>query len=171
MSGADVGTGAKRPSVDVALDSPKEDLFQADIEEGLKDFWDAVQWMRKAFESNITIHVLDSPGDQGFWVVNGKPRRVAAVQVLLPSGLIATVLEFARPDDYPISTLIVADILDQGAVKTLLPSLLFREGGWNCFALDQKWGSDYHLLRHLPRPPQRLAVLLLNWVQVLCRVS
>ena len=168
VSGADVGTGAKRPPVDVALDIPQGDLLETEREDGLEDFLAATRWMRQAFESYVSINVLDSPGDQGFWAVDGKPRRVATVHMVLPSGLEATVLEFARPDEYPISTLIVADILDQDEVKTLLPSLLSREGGWNCSALDQKWGSHYHLLRHLPRPPQRWAALLTDWARIMC---
>lgn len=171
VSGADVGSGAKRPAVDVALDSPKEALPQADVEEGLNDFLAAIQWMKQSFEGYVSVDIFDRLGEQGFWVDDGKPRRVAVVHVVLPSGHKATVLEFARPDEYPISTLIVADIFAEVKIKTLLPSLLFREGGWNCSALDQKWGSDYHLLRHLSRPPQRWASLLLGWIRDLCNVS
>ncbi|SMC05326.1 hypothetical protein SAMN00768000_2161 [Sulfobacillus thermosulfidooxidans DSM 9293] len=167
VSGADVGSGAKRQSVDVTLESPQGELLQRDSDDGLNDFWPAIQWMKQDAQGYVAVHVFDSLGEQGFWTVDGKPRRVAMVRVVLPSGDEATILEFARPDKYPISTLIVANILDQDEIKTLLPSLLFREGGWNGSALDRQWGSHYHLLRHLSRPPRRWAALLTDWARIM----
>ncbi len=167
VSGADVGSGAKRAPVDVALDIPQGDLPQTGIEEGLNDFLAAIRWMRQMFDGLVIVKIMNTIGEQGFWVVDRTPRPVAIVRVVSPFGQEATVLEFARPDDYPISTLIVADILDQNEIKTLLPSLLFREGGWNGSALDRQWGSHYHLLRHLTRPPERWATLLTDWARTL----
>ena len=92
---------------------------------------------------------------------------MAIVRVVSPSGQEAILLEFARPDEYPISTLIVAGTLHPEEVNTLLPSLLSREGGWNRSALDHHWGSHYHLLRHLTRPPERWAALLTDWARTL----
>ncbi len=167
VSGADVGTGAKRPPVDVALDIPQGDLPQTGIEEGLNDFLAAIRSMRQTFDGLVIVKIINTLGEQGFWVVDGTPRPMAIVRVVSPSGQEATVLEFARPDEYPISTLIVADSLAREEVNTLLPSLVFREGGWNGTALDQQWGSHYHLLRHLTRPPERWAALLTDWARTL----
>lgn len=167
MSGADVGTGGKAPPVEVTLNCLNEDLSQTDIRGGLSDFLAAIQWMKQTFESNISINVLDSPGEQGFWMANGKLRQVAAVQVLLRSGLVATVLEFACSDDHAISTLIVGNSLSVDETRAILPSLLSHEGGWDRSALDCQWEARYHLLRHLPRSPQRWAGLLHHWVRIL----
>ena len=167
VSGADVGPGAKRPPTDMALDVPKREIPQADPGEGLEAFWAAIQWMRQTFDGLVIVKIKNTLGEQGFWVVEGKPRSVAIVRVVSPFGQEAILLEFARPDEYPISTLIVADSLDQEEVNTLLPSLVFREGGWNCSTLDHHWGSHYHLLRHLTRPPERWAALLTDWARIM----
>lgn len=132
---SDMGVGGQNPAAEFALRLPI-DIFVA-IDDGLDEFAEAIRSLHEThLNISVTWEVRELTKETQFTKVAGRIRKFALVK-LESSGLpTCWILEFGRPDNFSISTLLFSistqnvnlhheDILDKLLTQALLP-----QGGW-----------------------------------------
>jgi len=130
-----MGVGGQNPAAEFALRLPI-DIFVA-IDDGLDEFAEAIRSLHEThLNISVTWEVRELTKETQFTKVAGRIRKFALVK-LESSGLpTCWILEFGRPDNFSISTLLFSistqnvnlhheDILDKLLTQALLP-----QGGW-----------------------------------------
>jgi hypothetical protein len=143
---ADAGVGGQNPPAEFALRSPM-DIFIA-TDDGLDEFAEAIRFLdERHWDISVTWEVREFAKETPFAKIVDRVRKFALVK-LETSGLRSCwILEFGRPDNFSISTLIFSlstqnvnaqheDILDTVLTQALLP-----QGGWQRSVFEKLKGE------------------------------
>lgn len=112
---------------------------------GLDEFFEMVKYLKERYpELHITMSIVNLPIGRTFsWLPDGRRRICAVVGIMRKGGNPIYVLEIARPDQRPLSTLIV--VLDkirnrkkeEEQIQELLTGLVFNSGNWKKYHLNK----------------------------------
>jgi len=133
---ADTGQGGENPAAEFALRSPL-DIFVAP-DDGLDDFAEAIRFLEEMhWDVTVKWEVHELTKETLFAKVADRPRKYALVTLQIQGFPPCWVLEFGRPDNYSISTLIFTFTKDQventleAVINKIVDEALQPEGGWN----------------------------------------
>ncbi len=139
---SDIGIGGQNPAAEFALRSPM-DIFVA-LDDGLDEFAEAIRFLDEIhWDVSVTWDVREFSQETQFAKVADRPRKFALVKLESPELPPCWILEFGRPDDFSISTLLFSlpkkdaanhleEVLDKLLTKALLP-----RGGWQRNVLEK----------------------------------
>ncbi|MEG4069203.1 hypothetical protein QUA42_18050 [Microcoleus sp. Pol11C2] len=143
---ADAGVGGQNPPAEFAIRSPM-DIFIA-TDDGLDEFAEAIRFLdERHWDISVTWEVRELAKETPFAKIVDRVRKFALVK-LESSGLRSCwILEFGRPDNFSISTLIFSlstqnvkaqheEILDRLFTQALLP-----QGGWQRSVFEKLQGE------------------------------
>ena len=133
---ADTGQGGENPAAEFALRSPL-DIFVAP-DDGLDDFAEAIRFLEEMhWDVTVKWEVHEFTQETLFAKVADRPRKYALVTLQMQGLPPCWILEFGRPDNYSISTLILTFAKDRAentletVINKILDEALQPEGGWN----------------------------------------
>lgn len=135
VSVSDAGSGGQNPAAEFAL-RPPMDIFIAP-DDGLDEFADAILFLDEThWDITVICEVREFNKETLFAKVADRPRKFALVKLEVSGLPPCWILEFGRPDNFSISTLIFSleernndteleEVLDKLLTQGLLP-----QGGW-----------------------------------------
>jgi hypothetical protein len=112
---------------------------------GLDEFFEMVKYLEEMHsELHITMNIVNLPLGRTFsWLPDGRRRICAIVNLRRKGRKPLYILEIARPDHRPLSTLIVEfnqmwdRKIDEEQIQKLLIGLVFNSGNWRKYQLDK----------------------------------
>jgi len=143
---ADAGVGGQNPPAEFALRSPM-DIFIA-TDDGLDEFAEAIRFLdERHWDISVTWEVREFAKETPFAKIVDRVRKFALVKLETSWLRSCWILEFGRPDNFSISTLIFSlstqnvnaqheDILDTVLTQALLP-----QGGWQRSVFEKLKGE------------------------------
>lgn len=139
---SDTGVGGQNPQVEFALRSPM-DIFVG-TDDGLDEFAEAIRFIEEThWDIVVTWEVRELNKETLFARVADRMRKLALVK-LESSGLPSCwILEFARPDNFSISTLLFylstqnVKVQHENILDRLLTQALLPQGGWQRSVLEK----------------------------------
>lgn len=133
---SDRGVGGHTPEAEFAMQSGQEIFVSQD--DGLDDFAEAIQLIGMLYYDIVAIwDVRELERNIPFARVDEQIRKFALVQLKSISGKNTWILEFGRPDDYPISTLLfsfkkeTSPLSFEAIIAIILAEALLPQGGWD----------------------------------------
>ncbi|MEA5497547.1 hypothetical protein [Limnoraphis robusta] len=132
---ADTGVGGQNQPAEFALRSPM-DIFVA-TDDGLNEFAEAIRFLDEThWNISVTWEVREFAKETLFAKIADRTRKFALVKLESSEQISCWILEFGRPDNFSISTLLFSlspqnvqaqyeNLLDQLLTQALLP-----QGGW-----------------------------------------
>ena len=150
VSTQDTMVGGDTPPIDFQT----LEMISANEGIGLETFYQMMEILKKTFPVSVRMSVVRVPPGKRFSVCpNGTRRTCAVVQVAYSSSR-SYILEVARPDGWPISTLILRPInqfeyrsVEQN-IKQLLSGLVQKGGHWDQNVLNQSSSIKIEKLKH-----------------------
>lgn len=139
---SDTGQGGETPAAEFILRSPLAIFIAPD--DGLDDFAEAIRFLEEMhWDVTVKWEVHELTKETLFAKVAERPRKYALVTLQIQGLSPCWILEFGRPDNYSISTLIFTSTQDQventleAVINKILNKALQPEGGWNSNPLKQ----------------------------------
>ncbi len=143
---SDTGVGGQNRAAEFTLRLPM-DIFVA-TEDGLDDFVEAIRFLDEThWDISVTWEVREFTKETLFARIADHTRKFALVKLETTGLPYCWILEFGRPDNFSISTLLFSlstqnvnaqheDILDRLLTQVLLP-----QGGWQCSVVEKLQGE------------------------------
>ncbi|PSB34403.1 hypothetical protein [Stenomitos frigidus] len=136
VSLSDVGKGGQNPAAEFGFNVPVEIFVNTD--DGLDEFSEAIRCLDE-IHPEVAVHweVHELQQEIPFATVGDRPRKYALVRLKVSRKAPCWILEFGRPDSFPISTLLFTfDRYDsaeelQALLEAILETALLPQGGWN----------------------------------------
>jgi len=154
---SDVGKGGKNAPAEFALHS-RTDIF-VPPDEGLDEFAEAIRYLDEIHsEVSLNWEVKQLEKEIIFAKINDNSRKYALVKLTFSSKFNCWILEFGRPDNFSISTLLFTLNNDKDAnqldlvIDKILAEALLPQGGWFNKALKDFQqtinGFNFKLCKH-----------------------
>ncbi|MBD1842457.1 hypothetical protein H6F89_03310 [Cyanobacteria bacterium FACHB-63] len=133
---SDTGQGGETPAAEFLLRSPLAIFVAPD--DGLDEFAEAIRFLDEMhWDATVIWEVQEFARETPFAKVADRSRKYALVTLRIQGLPPCWILEFGRPDDYSISTLIFTFAQDrpettlEAVINKMLDEALQPNGGWN----------------------------------------
>jgi hypothetical protein len=142
VSLSDIGRGGRNPAAEFGFSVPVE--IPINVDDGLDEFSEAIRCLDE-MHPEVSVHweMQELQREIPFATIGDRPRQYALVKLKVARKASCWILEFGRPDSFPISTLLFTMAKHdsthelQAAIKTILDTALLPQGGWQSAPLEK----------------------------------